>query len=273
MPKKKEVKETQIVMPKVVMGLDVSTSTIGISIVLVDENGDIKPVEVTHLRLKIPSKITGAASLFMKNEMFLDKLREYSQKYVIDTVVIEEPLVSSNNANTVSTLLKFNGIVSWSVYQILGVVPEYISSYDARKYGMPKLMAIRAYNKKGDELPYKKVKSAIKKNELVLFGEYSFDAAKKFIIWNYISELFPDIEWVEDKKGELKKENFDASDSLICIMGYLNRLKYGETEPEIVYSEEKTFKTPDGDFKGFEYTVGFCGKTFSKKIIFFEEEK
>lgn len=273
MSKKKELKETQIAEPKVVMGLDVSTSTIGISVVLVDENGDIKPVEVTHLRLKIPSKITGAASLFMKNEMFLEKLREYSQKYVIDTVVIEEPLVSSNNANTVSTLLKFNGIVSWSVYQILGVVPEYISSYDARKYGMPKLMAIRAYNKKGEDLPYSKVKKAIGKNELVLFGEYSFDAAKKFIIWNYISELFPGIEWVEDKKGELKKENFDASDSLICIMGYLNKLKYGETEPEIISSEEKVFRTPDGDFKGFEYTVGFCGKVFDKKIIFFEEEK
>jgi hypothetical protein len=262
--------------PMVVLGLDVSTTTIGMSLVAVYNDGTIKPVDVTHLRLNIPSKIKDAEALFKKNEMFLVKLQDYGDKYDIDKVVIEEPLISSNNSNTVSTLLKFNGIVSWSVYHILGVVPEYISSYDARKYGMPQLMAVRKYDKKGNEYPYKKVKSAIIKDELVLFGEYSFDVAKKFIIWNYISERFPNIEWIEDKKGDLKKENFDASDSLICILGYLNRRKYGEQEPKIVCCDEKDV-VYDGKekFKVFDYGVDFCGEVFNKKIQLYQgmEEK
>ena len=268
--KKEEVVEQE---PRVVLGLDVSTATIGMSLVVIDDNGKIKPVEVTHLRLNTPAKIKGAKALFMKNDMFVDKLKEFAEKYIIDTVVIEEPLVSSNNTNTVSTLLKFNGIVSWSVYHILGVVPEYISSYDARKYGMPQLMAVRKYDKKGNEYPYKKVKSAINKDDLVLFGEYSFDVAKKFVIWNYISERFPDIEWIEDKKGDLKKENFDASDSLICILGFLNKRKYGEEEPRIVCCSENDEEYDGEKFKVFEYVVEFCGTTFNKRIRLTISEK
>jgi hypothetical protein len=48
-------------------------------------------------------------------------------------VVIEEPLLQSNNVNTVATLLRFNGMISKSVFDTLGV-PDFISSYDARKY-------------------------------------------------------------------------------------------------------------------------------------------
>ena len=248
--------------PRVILGLDVSTATIGISLAVKDDNGTIKPVEVTHLKLNIPSKYKDAEALFMKNNMFREKVEELHSKYVIDSVVIEEPLVSSNNAITVSTLLKFNGIVSWTVYEVLGVIPEYISSYDARKFGMPQLMAVRKYNKKGEQYDYKKIKHAIANNELVEFGAYPFDVSKKDIIWAYISERFPNINWVLDKKGELKKENFDASDSLICILGWLNKRVYGETEPVITsHSEENR-----GEIVEITYETSFCGEIFSKKI-------
>ena len=42
-------------------------------------------------------------------------------------LVIEEPLPSSQNVSTVNTLLKFNGMISESVYELTGVVPKYIS--------------------------------------------------------------------------------------------------------------------------------------------------
>jgi hypothetical protein len=48
-----------------------------------------------------------------------------------------------------------------------------------------------------------------------------------------VAELFPDIEWVYDKKGELKKENFDASDSYVACLGYLNLKKYGEIDMKV----------------------------------------
>lgn len=255
--------------PRVILGLDVSTETVGISLVVKDDNGSIIPVEVTHLKMKVPDKYKGAESLFMKNDIFREKLEELHSKYVIDSVVIEEPLVSSNNAITVSTLLKFNGIVSWTVYHVLNVIPEYISSYDARKYGMPQLMAVRKHNKKGETYAYKKIRKAINNNELVEFGAYPFDVSKKDIIWGYVSERFPNINWVTNKKGELKKENFDASDSLICILGWLNKRVYGDTEPEIVDYSEKDFEGK----KVMEYTTSFCGETFTKRIELVTETK
>jgi hypothetical protein len=62
-------------------------------------------------------------------------------------VVIEEPLLQSNNVNTVATLLRFNGMISKSVFDTLGVVPDFISSYDARKYSFPELMSVRKFKK------------------------------------------------------------------------------------------------------------------------------
>lgn len=250
--------------PRVILGLDVSTATIGISLVVIDDEGNIKPVEVTHLKLKISDRYKDAEALFMKNNMFREKIEELNSKYVIDSVVIEEPLVSSNNAITVSTLLKFNGIVSWTVYQVLNVIPEYISSYDARKYGMPQLMAVRKYNKKGEEYGYKKIKKAIVKDELVEFGAYPFDVSKKDIIWAYIADRFTNINWVLDGKGELKKENFDASDSLICILGWLNKRVYGGTEPTIVCCDER--EGDSSDTRVITYVTSFCGEQFTKKI-------
>lgn len=247
--------------PKVILGLDVSTATIGISLVL-NDNGKITPVDVKHLRLNTPSKITGTKALLMKTEMFINKIAEYNEKYVIDKIIIEEPLMLSNNAVTASALMKFNGMITWCVYNTFGITPEYISSYDARKYGMPELMAVRKYDKRGNMLPYKKIRNAINKNELVLFGDYTFDVAKKDVIWNYISETFPTIEWVFDKNGELKKENFDASDSLICILGYLNKRKYENSEMEVVSYDEKE---EDG-CKKIVYDVLFCGKTISHSV-------
>jgi len=242
---------------KIVLGLDVSTSCIGISIVGVTDNDEFVPVKVTHLRLKVSSKLKDTEALFVKSKMFRDELETFKE-YSITDVVIEEPLVSSNNQMTVATLLRFNGMIAQSVYDCLGIVPEFISSYDARKYTMPSLLAVRRYNKKGEEYPAKKIMDAIRKDELVLFGDYPFDCAKKYILWNFISEKFPSINWVYDKKNELKAENFDASDSLVCVMGYINSLKYKEETPTIIESSHE-----DGVIK---YTVSFCGERFAKRI-------
>lgn len=248
---------------RIILGLDVSTRCIGSTVASLDESGEIKILEISHLRLKVSSKIKGTKSLFMKSELFREKLREKYLNYYITDVIIEEPLIGSNNSETVATLMRFNGMISQTVKDVLGVVPEYISSYDARKYGCPSLMAVRKYNKLGEAYSYKKIISAIKKNEVVLFGAYPFDCAKKFILWNYVSEKFPGIQWEYDKKGELKDENFDASDSLMCVLGYVSKCKYGDEEPSIL--EYSTSKTKDKSTL-IKYTVSFCGQTFIKML-------
>ena len=124
-------------------------------------------------------------------------------------------------------------MISDSVYNILGIIPDYISSYDARKYSFPNLMAIRKHNKKGEIYDTKKILNAIKKNNLTLFGSYPWDVDKKQIIWDNVSKLFPNIEWLYNKKGELKKENFDATDAYVACLGFLNYEKHGELNAKI----------------------------------------
>ena len=241
---------------RIILGLDVSTHCTGIT-VAEQEGEKIKLIDVTHLMPKIPSKVKGLEALFMKNDIFKEKISDYKQ-YGITDIVIEEPLVGSNNINTVATLLRFNGMISLSAYETFGIVPSFISSYDARKYCYPELMAVRVFNKKGEQYPEKKILKSIKDNELILFGAYPFDCDKKLIMWNYVSDLFPEISWIYNKDGELKKENFDASDSLVCVLGYINKLMYSEIEPKIT-SYEKSGTT-------ISYDVALCGKTFTKKI-------
>jgi len=264
---------------KIILGLDISTKCIGVSCCYVDENNKVTPIIVTHMRPKIPTKINGIEALFLKCNLFMEALENLlvsnnlydkeTKKTLITNIVIEEPLLSSNNEYTVGTLLRYNGMVALEVYKLTGLIPEFISSYDARKYGVPSLMAVRKFKKNGESYPENKIKKAINDNELVLFGAYPFDCAKKFILWNYISEKYPEINWVYDKKNELKDENFDASDSLICVMGYVNKCKYGETTPEVVCVDNVV----DGNTVTYNYTYKFCDQVFTKSITVEKTEK
>lgn len=209
------------------MALDVSTACIGITILVDDGSKYGKIAEMTHISPKIPTKIKGIETLFIKKQQFQQFIKTFS-KYPIDKVVIEEPLLSSNNKNTVATLLRFNGMISDCIYNELGIVPTYISSYEAREYSFPELMAIRKYGK--DEKIYKtnKIINNIKKSSYSLFGSYPWTIDKKSVLHEKVSQLFPEIQWTYDKNGELKKENFDATDSYIACLGQMNKERYGE---------------------------------------------
>lgn len=244
---------------KIIMGLDVSTKTIGITLAVLDYDDNLKILQVTHLRLKSPHNTKGTEALFVKSLLFNEEIRKYA-KYNITDVIIEEPLISSNNAETAAVLLRYNGMISQSVYNILGVVPEFISSYEARKYAFPQLMSVRKYKKNGDRRTRNEIIKSLNKNELVLFGDYSFDCAKKLILWNLVSERYPNIEWQYDENGELKDENFDASDSLVCVLGYLNKCKYMDTDPVVTSLNNNTDKGV------ILYTTEFCGQKFDKKV-------
>lgn len=242
---------------RMIMGLDVSTRCVGMTVAAVGDDGKANVLVVTHLRPKVPSKVKGTESLFMKSDVISHELSKYKD-YGITDVVIEEPLIGSNNSETVATLLRFNGMISQSVYDRLGVVPAFISSYDARKFACPHLMTVRRFKKNGDAVDEKKIRSSIRKSELVLFGDYPFDCAKKLILWNHVSEKYPGIQWQYKKNGDLKDENFDASDSLVCVLGFLNKEKYGETPPAVESWSEND--------RMFTYTVDFCGQKMTHTV-------
>ena len=203
-----------------VLGLDISTKTIGIA--LFEDLGDRGELKLLHhvapkVKPKPKSKLQ---ELCDKANIFED---EFLNKYAdigISRVVIEEPLLRSNNVYTVATLLRFNGMICRSVYETLGVVPEFISSYDSRAYGFPELLQKRKFKKNGEPLS----ENAIKKNKPVLFGDYPYDVDKKSVIWEKVAELEPKIVWLYDKKKMLKKENYDMADAYCSLRGYMNQI-------------------------------------------------
>lgn len=204
---------------KLILGLDVSTKTIGIS-VFEDNNGagDLKLLHHVTPKVK-PEPESKLAELFEKARIFE---REFLNDYAdvgITRVIIEEPLLQSNNVYTIATLLRFNGMIARSVYETIGVIPEFISSYDARKYAFPQLMGARTIKKDGTP----RTEKEILKSEPVLFGAHPYDIDKKMIIWELVSDLEPQINWFYDKKNVLKKENFDMTDSYCAVLGYMRK--------------------------------------------------
>jgi hypothetical protein len=202
-----------------VLGLDVSTKTIGISLFEdMGEYGDLKVL--THIAPKVsPDPNNKMQELFEKARIFEnDFLNKYTQ-INIKRVIIEEPLLQSNNVYTIATLLRFNGMIARSIYEILGITPDFISSYDARKYAFPQLMGVRTVKRSGEVKTDKEVKSA----KPTLFGAYDSNIDKKMVIWDFVSELEPQIVWLYDKKNKLKKENFDLSDAYTCVLGWMKK--------------------------------------------------
>jgi hypothetical protein len=114
-------------------------------------------------------------------------------------------------------------MISKSVYDTLGIVPNFISSYDARKYAFPDLMAVRRFKKDGTLLPEKQ----IAKNSPVLFGAHSFDVDKKYVLWEKVADLEPQITWFYDKNNKLKKETFDISDAYVVGLAFFNQRNLG----------------------------------------------
>ena len=162
--------------PEFLLALDVSTSTIGIA--LFEDMGDSGELKLLHhVSPKVkPKPENKMEELFRKVEIFEQEFLSNYSDMGITRVVIEEPLLQSNNVYTIATLLRFNGMISKSVYDTVGVVPEFISSYDARKYAFPELMAVRTTKKDGTAL----LEKQIAKNLPVLFGAYPFDIDKKY---------------------------------------------------------------------------------------------
>ena len=208
--------------PNFILSLDVSTSTIGIA--LFQDNGKSGELKLLHhVTPNIKPKPTNKMEeLFKKVEVFNEEFLIKYKDFGITRVIIEEPLLQSNNVYTIATLLRFNGMISKSVFDVLGIVPDFISSYDARKFGFPELMGIRKVKKDGTALTEKQ----ISKNEPVLFGAYDYNVDKKMVIFEKVCELEPQIKWFLDKNNKLKKENFDVSDAYCACLGYMKKMGY-----------------------------------------------
>ena len=196
---KKTLKES----PKV-LGLDVSTKTIGWALFDIQSQ---QLLELTHISpIPKPKEENKIKELLLKGQIFRTKLLEYKDMG-ITKVIIEEPLLNSNNVYTVQTLLRFNTLVTKEIYDVLGVVPDFISTYNSRKFAFPELTQL---NDKG---------------KMVLFGGLPKDIDKKQIIWDLVAKREPQITWQYTRNNTLKKENFDQTDAYCAVLGFMNSEK------------------------------------------------
>lgn len=186
--------------PKV-LGLDISTKTIGWALFDIQTE---ELLELTHVspRPKVNKEEDKLKELLLKSEIFAEKLREYKNLGIV-RVIIEEPLINSNNVYTIQTLLRFNSFVFKEIYNILDIVPEFISTYNSRKFAFPDLV------QEND------------KKKHVLFGGLPKDVDKKMIIWEKVAKREPQIKWHYTKNNTLKKENFDQTDAYTCALGFM----------------------------------------------------
>lgn len=272
----KEYTAIKKIYPSLVLGLDISASCIGISIIYDDGENEPQIELISHVSPKIDKNIKGIEALILRKQIFeenfLNNINETLKKLPcplkqITECVIESPMIhttASSNAHTVAQLLQFNGLLSESVYRVLGIIPYYISSYDARMLSFPELISLRKFNKKGEIYSVKHFEKSIKENKLILFGSYPFDCDKKIIMMDMVNEKYPNIPWIYDNKGNLRKENYDSCDSLICALAFINEKKYGKLEPLICNS---TIKETENHTE-ITYSFKVWDKTFTKQISF-----
>ena len=187
---------------KFVIGLDVSTSCIGVTIM--DVTGKLE--EMFYISPPKTSKKNGEIDIYDKVEYVEKIFRELD--YEFKHIFIEEPLPNGPNINTVILLAKFNGMISQKMKDIYGIAPIHLSVYEARCNFFPEY-----------------IKKEVKKNVLKETLSFPKGADKKKLVFDKVSFLEPYFEWKRRKDLTLKTENYDMADSYVVAKSGL--LKVG----------------------------------------------
>ena len=110
-----------------IMGLDISTSITGVTVL--NSNGGVVLCDVLDLRKN--------KNFFQKVEKAKVLLEEIKKNQAIEEIFIEQSLQSFrsgfSSAQTLSTLSRFNGTLSWICYELFNVVPEFVGASTARR--------------------------------------------------------------------------------------------------------------------------------------------
>ena len=164
-----------------ILGLDISTSITGATII---ENGEIIESMFwdTRNKKKFPS-------LYEKADLIQHQLWKIKTSHDITNIYIEQSLQSFrsgfSSAKTLSTLSRFNGIVSWNCYKAFDIKPEMVAASSARK--------------------------------LAGVGIKRGDNAKEKVL-NFVLDNYPKISIEYTKHGNPKAGMLDMCDSIIIAL-------------------------------------------------------
>jgi Holliday junction resolvasome RuvABC endonuclease subunit len=179
-------------MSKIIMGLDASSSTIGLSIIEEQDDGYLVFKHVEHYKpIKKDTHILD--TLKWVKEYILSKLKEFSPDYVVIEEYIKFMKGQSSADSTIS-LAVLNRQVCMTVYEFT--------------------------EKKPIILNVNTIRAAIKPKN------YHLPRVPKEEVLNVVcSALQIDWAWLKNKNGKILDENFDRSDSIACSYSFalLNR--------------------------------------------------
>lgn len=129
------MEKDQQYMKNLVCGLDVSTSCTGVCII--DPSIPIDAVG-SHILYINSIEFKKCVTIWNKADRIIEALTELKRKFPgISIFSLEEPLLGfakgMSSAATITTLMRFNGIISFIGRDIFGVDPIYVSAAHARK--------------------------------------------------------------------------------------------------------------------------------------------
>tara|TARA_R100001082_G_C4333620_1_gene146830 strand:+ start:485 stop:1018 length:534 start_codon:yes stop_codon:yes gene_type:complete len=111
-----------------ILGLDVSTSVTGVSII--DKNGELIYCEAWRTDKK-------GLSFYKKLGLIKEKLCYVKSQFPIEKIYVEEPLgmfaSGRSSAQVISKIQRFNGATCWILKELFDLEPKYINASTARK--------------------------------------------------------------------------------------------------------------------------------------------
>ena len=165
----------------ITLGLDISTSITGATVIQEE-----KILETTFWDTRNKNHFP---TIYQKARHVKGKLEELASKYKVSHVYIEQSLHSFrsgfSSAQTLSTLSRFNGIISWVCWDLFNIEPEMIAATSARKQAGVSI-------KRGDN-------------------------AKEKVL-QFIIDKYPNIEIQYTKHGNPKPGTLDMCDSIVIAL-------------------------------------------------------
>ena len=175
-----------------ILGLDISTSITGATIIQ-----DGKIIKATFWDTRNKNKFP---TIYDKAKFVKTQLEDLAFDYKISQIYIEQSLHSFrsgfSSAQTLSTLSRFNGIISWICWDLFKIQPEMIAATSARK----------------------QAGLAIKRGE---------NAKEKVL--DFVLDKFPQIEIQYTKHGNPKPGTLDMCDSIVIALAGDNIVRQAKT--------------------------------------------
>lgn len=124
-----------------ILGIDISTSITGFAVVAEGQLVYYDSIDLRKYKNIFDKTIALKEKLLDIYEMYQcnneDSARLGSSHFPIEHIYIEQSLHmfmgGKSSAKTLSTLTRFNGIVSWLVFELFEIRPEFIGASSARK--------------------------------------------------------------------------------------------------------------------------------------------